>query len=175
MKRIHVLTAVALFLAVLLVACSAAGGREPAAGTEPTPATDEPATSEVTPEGTPADEVTHGGPIVDYVSLVDALRFAGTTVEPVEGLQQPFFEPMAQVVEVNGERLQIFEFADEEAALAAAETVSENGTSVGPTMLTWQDTPHFYRVDRLIVLYVGSDAGALDLLQEVLGEQFAGG
>lgn len=175
MKHIHILTAISLFLAVLLVACTAADGREPAAGAERMPATDEPATTEATPEGTPADTVTHGGPIVDYVSLVDALRFAGATVEPVEGLQQPFFEPMAQVVEVNGERLQIFEFPGEEAAQAAAETVAESGTSVGTTMLTWQDTPHFYRVDRLIVLYVGSDAGTLDLLQEVLGEQFAGG
>jgi hypothetical protein len=134
-----------------------------------------PATVAVTPEAKVTDEVTHGGPIEDYVSLVDALRFAGATVQPVEGLQQPFFEPMAQVVEVNGERLQIFEFADEEAAQAAAAMVSADGTSIGPNMLTWQDTPHFYRVDRLIALYVGSDDDVLNLLQEGLGEPFAGG
>lgn len=136
---------------------------------------EEPATVEDTPEGTPADEVTHSGPIVDYVSLVDALRATGATVEPVEGLQQPFFDPLAQVVEVNGERVQIFEFSDEEAAVAAAETVSPGGSSIGTTMLTWQDTPHFYRVDRLIVLYVGSDEDMLTLLQQAVGEPFAGG
>lgn len=178
MKRVSLFSLFALFLTLLLVACSP-GGSEPAAVSETTPAAGEPggepATVEVTPEGSTNDEVTHGGPIEDYVSLVDALRFAGATVQPVEGLQQPFFDPQAQVVEVDGEQIQIFEFADEEAARAAADTVSASGSSVGTTMLTWQDTPHFYRVNRLIILYVGSDRDVLDLLQQVLGPQFAGG
>lgn len=182
MKRTAPLTIATLLLALLLIACTPSGD-EPAAVTETTPVagqassrlTDEPATVEATPKGTPADEVTHGGPIEDYISMVDALRATGASVKPVEGLQQPFFEPQAQVVEVNGERVQIFEFADEEAAQAAAGTVSESGSSIGPTMLTWQDTPHFYRVDRLILLYVGSDRRVLDLLQQALGVPFAGG
>ena len=178
MRRISPFSLIALFLALLLVACSP-GGSEPASVLESTPAAGEPggqpATVEETPEGAADDEVTHGGPIEDYVSLVDALRFAGATVQPVEGVQQPFFDPQAQIVEVDGERIQIFEFAGEETALAAADTVSAGGSSVGTTMLTWQDTPHFYRVHRLIVLYVGSDRDVLDLLQQVLGPQFAGG
>jgi hypothetical protein len=37
------------------------------------------------------------------------------------------------------------------------------------------DTPHVYKRDRLIVLYVGHSAGQLKLLAAVLGPPFAEG
>ncbi len=171
MKHIRQRTPLILLFAALLAAC-AAGGNEPAAA----PEDEQPATVEATPATTPAgEEVTHGGPIEDYVSAVDALRFTGATVQPAGTLSQPFFEPQAQVVELNGERVQIFVFPDEEAAVQAAGTVSPDGSSVGATMLTWQDTPHFYRANRVIFLYVGSDQSILDVLQEAIGQPFAAG
>ena len=42
-------------------------------------------------------------------------------------------------------------------------------------MITWIDTPHFYKAGKIIVLYIGSDATVLDLLKGALGPQFAGG
>jgi hypothetical protein len=42
-------------------------------------------------------------------------------------------------------------------------------------MLTWVDTPHFYKAGRIIVLYLGSDQAVLDVLNQILGQQFAGG
>lgn len=119
--------------------------------------------------------VSHGGDVTGYVTLLDALRAAGAQVEPGESLSQPFFEPQAQIISVNGHDVQVFEFADAVTAEAAAETVSADGTSVGTSMMTWMDTPHFFRVDKLILLYVGSDQATLELLQEVAGPQFAGG
>ena len=38
----------------------------------------------------------------------------------------------------------------------------------------WMSDPHFYRYDRVIVLYVGTSPAMLDLLTRVLGPQFAG-
>jgi hypothetical protein len=38
----------------------------------------------------------------------------------------------------------------------------------------WLSTPHFYKADKLIVLYVGEDAGITDTLSDVLGPQIAG-
>lgn len=119
--------------------------------------------------------VSHGGDVTGYVSLVDALRAAGAQVEAGDTLSQPFFDPQAQVISVDGQDVQVFEFADAAAASAAAGTVSADGTSVGTSMMTWMDTPHFFRVEKLILLYVGSDQATLELLQEVAGPQFAGG
>ena len=57
---------------------------------------------------------------------------------------------------------------------AEAAQMAPDGGSNATTMITWVDTPHFYKAGRIIVLYVGSNAAILSLLEEVLGPQFAG-
>jgi hypothetical protein len=122
---------------------------------------------------TPADS-SHGGPVTDYVSLVDALRAQGATVEPSGDVSQPFFTVEGQVIRVDSQDVQVFEYADEAAADAEAELVAPDGSSVGTSMVSWVAPPHFYKVGRLVVLYVGDDATTIDLLEAVLGPQLAG-
>lgn len=131
-----------------------------------------PAATPTTPaEGT---EAAHGGEIGGYVELVDVLRQAGASVEPQGAVQQEFFPVGAQVIQVDGQDVQVFEFADPEAQQAAAAQISPDGSTIGTTMVTWVEPPHFWAKGRVIVLYVGSDAGTIDLLGQVLGEQIAG-
>jgi hypothetical protein len=97
-------------------------------------------------------------------------------VEPGDSVEQAIFEPVVgQIIKVNGQDVQVFEFESEESAQTAAETISPDGSSTSTTMITWIATPHFYRAGKVIVLYVGEDSGVLSVLAEVLGEQFAGG
>ncbi len=117
---------------------------------------------------------THGGPVKDYISLVDNLRATGATVEPAGELTQPFFSVNGRVIVVNGGDVQVFKYADAAAAEAEAALVSPDGSSVGTSMVAWVAPPHFYRADRLIVLYVGDSTDAIDVLEAVLGQQFAG-
>ncbi|GAB4577342.1 MAG: hypothetical protein Fur0022_00730 [Anaerolineales bacterium] len=112
--------------------------------------------------------------VTDYDSLVEALRAAGATVEPADPVSQPFFGPEGQVLKVNGQDVQVFEYPDDAAAERDAETISPDGSSTTTTMITWIDAPHFYKTGKLIVLYVGSEEGTLQLLESVLGPQFAG-
>jgi len=123
--------------------------------------------------GAPAAD-SHGGPVTDYASLVDALRAQGATIEPNGDVSQPFFTVEGQVIGANGQDIQVFEYADEAAADVEAELLAPDGSSVGTTMVTWVGSPHFYAAGRLIVLYVGDGATTLDLLETVLGPQFAG-
>jgi hypothetical protein len=123
------------------------------------------------PAATPV--VSHGGEVEDLVSLIDALRAAGAEVEPAGEVEQPFFEPVGQLIRVNGVDVQVFEFADQETRLAAQAEISPDGSSVGTNMITWIDTPHFWGQGRLIVLYVGSDAGLATLLTSALGAEAA--
>lgn len=117
---------------------------------------------------------TDGGAAMDYASLVEALEAAGATLETLEESQLSLFDIAAQSIVVNGTQVQIFEFLDEAEAQAAAATVGEDGTSIGDAVMRWTDAPHFYQMGRLIVLYVGSDADVLSLLESVLGPHFAG-
>ena len=71
-----------------------------------------------------------GGPVKDYVSLVDNLRAAGATVDPAGTVVADYFAPQGQVLTVNGERVETFEFASAEEADAVAEGVSASGSSI---------------------------------------------
>lgn len=126
------------------------------------------------PQPSPEVPVSHGGPVRDYVSLVDALRAAGATVEPVGEVTQPFFAVSGWMIRVNDGDVQVFEYEDEVAAEADATRVSPDGSAIGTTSILWVGSPHFFRTGRLIALYVGDEPNVLDLLQSVLGPQFAG-
>ncbi len=113
--------------------------------------------------------------VMDYDTLVDTLESAGTTVEPAGTVTQPFFTPLGQVINVEGQDVQVFEYDDEADADGEADLVSPDGSSVGTSMMTWIATPHFYKSGRVIVLYVGDQNVTIDLLEDTLGSQFAGG
>lgn len=116
----------------------------------------------------------HGGPVKDYVSLVDNLRGAGATVDPSGENQGAFFETANYQIMVNGAPVDVYEFADSAGADKAAATVSSDGTSINKSELKLSGSPHYYKNAKLIVVYIGEDKTALNSLSKVLGEQFAG-
>jgi len=75
---------------------------------------------------------------------------------------------------VDGEMVQVFTYPSAEAAAAEADLVSQTGSSVGITMVSWIGPPHFYLKESLLVLYVGENEEVLGLLEDTLGCQFAG-
>ena len=109
-----------------------------------------------------------------YDELVAALRDNGSAVESLDPISQPFFVPEGRVISVDGSEVQVFEYPNEEDALLAAGTISSDGGSIGTTMVSWIEAPHFFRSGSLIVLYVGEEDVVVDALKAVLGPQIAG-
>ncbi len=161
MKIYLALTIVIFMLTALSTGCA---GPQP---TKPTPPPTAP------PAPTPP-VVSHGGPVTDYISLFDNLRAAGATVEPAGEISQPFFSVKGNAITVDGENVQVFEYADTTTADAEAALVSPDGSSIGTTMVSWVATPHFYKTGKLIVLYVGDNTGVISVLEDLLNPQFAG-
>ncbi len=118
--------------------------------------------------------VSHGGPVTDYVSLIDNLRAAEATVEPAGDISQPFFSVTGNIIVVNGDDVQVFEYEDAATAEAEATLVSSDSSSVGTSMISWVAPPHFYKTEKLIVLYVGESESVTGALEDVLDPQFAG-
>jgi hypothetical protein len=112
--------------------------------------------------------------VEDQASLIAALQAAGATVETGEPISQVFFSPEGSIIKVNGADGQVFEYESVEAMENEAAQVAPDGGSIGTSMVTWMDTPHFYKAGHIIVLYVGSDESVLSLLENALGPQFAG-
>ena len=113
-------------------------------------------------------------PVGSFDEFVAAARSAGATAESAGTVSQVFFEPEGKVVSIDGQDVQVFEFAGEEEVDAAVQSISQDGSSIGTSMVTWVAAPHFYKGGRLIVLYVGEDGGVIEVLDQVLGPQFAG-
>jgi hypothetical protein len=112
--------------------------------------------------------------IEDQASFLAALQVEGATAEIADPITQDFFSVEGQIIRVNGMDVQVFEYESAEAMANEASQVAPDGGSIGTSMVNWIDTPHFFKAGRIIVLYLGSDQTVLNLLEKVLGPQFAG-
>lgn len=107
--------------------------------------------------------------------LISVFEDAGATVSLAETLDQSFFTVEAQVVLINEiQALQVYEYPDEKSAMAEVALVAPSGSPIGTSQVSWMMPPHFYHSGHLVVIYIGADADTLELLDTVLGNQFAG-
>lgn len=134
--------------------------------------------------------VSHGGPVRDHVSFVDNLRARGLTVEPTgQTRMMPLDVPAADLAVSGGPirgraAMLSFDYNDTDlgrdgrgAAEQDAAEITQDLTSVrvvsGAKSLP-SGPSHFYRRERLIVMYVGTDSEMLRVLVDLFGPQFAG-
>jgi hypothetical protein len=125
--------------------------------------------------GGPVGQTPTREPVLDRLSLVDALRAAGASVGAAGEVTQPFFTVRGQIITVDGQAVQVYEYTAASTAEAEAGQVAPDGRTVGTIRMAWLGTPHFYRTGRLLLLYVGDDAGTLRQLETLVGPAFAGG
>lgn len=110
--------------------------------------------------------------VSDLETLIEALREAGYQVKTLGEIEDPFFESVAEAIEVNGQYVQVYAFDGEAEAAAAAAAVSAGGTIIGTSTVDWIEPPHFYAHGKLLAIYAGSDEAVLEGLQASLGEPF---
>ena len=139
--------------------------------------------AQASPQNTPSVQNTPGDPM-NYHDLVAKLRASGAKVMPGAAISQPFMDVQGRTLAVNGEQLQVYEYAsvadaDEQAARISPDgtaftTVSSSGTPVGAVQVDWIKPPHLYKAGRIIVIYIGTNNAVMHLLEGILGKQFAG-
>ena len=123
---------------------------------------------------------------MEYASLMQELREAGATVEFVSDIKrpQPIFHATGKSITINGEPAQVYEFQDEATAQAEAQKVRADGATIGPkptegkpgmiVSINWIAPPHWYHSGKVIVVYLGENQAIMELLEGLLGTQFAG-
>jgi len=122
----------------------------------------------------PGPARTNAAPL-DAEALIEALAAAGAEVENGGAVEQLFFSVDGQILRVNGQDVQVFEYPDTAARQADSEQISPDGSTIGTTMVTWIDRPNFWAKDVLIVLYVGQDETTVGALTAIMGERLTGG
>lgn len=154
--------ALALLLAFALAGCGQRNQPEPTSPPAVTQGTDNPTAT--TAGGITAIDSTQ--------ALLDALGKAGIAINPTGPIDQPFFSVKGSSYEAGKGYLQIFEYADQAAAESDAAKVKPDG-SIDGFSPSWVASPHFYRLGRLIVIYLGDEASDLAGLKSVLGDPVA--
>jgi hypothetical protein len=115
--------------------------------------------------------------LVSSADLVRALTRGGATAAehgraPRDAF--PFFSPRATRLSVGGDDVHVFQYPTADEAIREAAHISPAGSPIATTQVTWMSPPRFYRKDRLIVLYVGTDPAVARALEGLLGRPFAG-
>ncbi|WP_374686112.1 hypothetical protein [Promineifilum sp.] len=191
MKRQLTMLILLLLLPVLLVACGdesapistgEQGGQVPAPDTLNTNGDDasagdvEPGDAETIGQPAAGDAGGESMPAAgDMLPFADAWTAAGAAVSLGGDVPSPLFEGSnGQTYLVNDEEIQVYQFADEAEAEAAAATISPDGGMINDVSVRWAGAPHFYRQGNTIVVYIGGDIATLDLLGGSFGEPFAG-
>ncbi len=114
------------------------------------------------------------GKVSDYQSLIAAIQSRGLLVEQKETIDDSAFAVPTKVISVAGMDIQVYEFESESDTDAAKQIISPDGTEIGLSVIRWIDNPHFYSQGKLIVQYIGQNPEILNLLDSLLGNQFAG-
>jgi hypothetical protein len=118
-----------------------------------------------------------GDAVAHLASFTRALLEAGheVHVRPGDRWLQRFFLVPDRVVKIDDHELHVFEYAT--VAKREQISISRDGTRISSgrdleAIIEW--TPHFYRSDRLLVLFLGDDPVVIETMNLLLGPQFAG-
>lgn len=87
-----------------------------------------------------------------------------------------FFKVKGKTYEINNGYLSLYEYDSDAAADLEADinTITDNGTKVNGTDVTWNTAAHIYKKGRVVAIYDGDNADVLTALKEVLGAPILG-
>jgi hypothetical protein len=108
--------------------------------------------------------------------LVSALAALSAPVREADRFDPAPLPGQGVLLCVGHEEVRVYVFPTEEARLAAAGSIDPTDLShVGTSIVEWTGNPRFWQRDRILVLYVGTDAPTEALLTSVMGPPFARG
>jgi hypothetical protein len=91
-----------------------------------------------------------------------------------ERISKPYLSVPGNIVQVNGQPVQVFQYADAAALAADVASLAPNASSIDGRPVVWPAAPHFWRKGGLLALAVSNDQALVELISRVLGAQFAG-
>lgn len=127
--------------------------------------------------------------ITNQEQFIDYLRTRELTVDIVDRSRQRFLKSSGTLLCVSGAslkhdaHLQVYTYPDSRTLQIDIQQIQPDGSTIiqpvpdggGQALgIEWVDPPHFFKHERLLILYSGDDHAMLNLLTEILGSQFAG-
>lgn len=104
--------------------------------------------------------------------IYNTLKVMKAQVEVGDEVKRDFFDSEGRAFIVNGESVEVHEFDSKDDVDEAVAKIASDGSIAGAP--AWKSPVHFFRTDRVIVLYLGNNPQTLQALETSTGEQFAG-
>lgn len=124
---------------------------------------------------TPAASTPAAAPAYSALDLLSDLASQNASVEAAPGrITKPYLSVPGIIMRVNGQPVQVFQYADAAALAADVAGLAPNAGSINGVPLAWPAAPHFWRKGGLLALAVTDDAALVDLVSRVMGPAFAG-
>lgn len=183
--------AIGLFILLMMAGCGTSPTAAPSVGATPGPRGAVPQSPLASPSpriGSPSAIASPARSTGAQSGFADRLRSKGLTVEHVAEASQPFLRTVGARLRLSGgtlaqpTELQVYTYDDpalaaDDAARVQPDTSvrwAEPDGNVKTISFAWVAPPHFFRQERVLVLYTGTDPAVLTLLTDLLGAQFAG-
>ena len=110
----------------------------------------------------------------DGASVIEELRAQNIEVREIDRIAETALGVPMVVYAVPGGELQVYGYPTEDAAAAAAASISADGMKIGTSAPLWIGPPHFFRRGETIVNHLGEGADVLAALRRILGPPIAG-
>ncbi len=127
------------------------------------------------PTASPAPAAQAIEPVYTTQNLLADLTVQGAQSTAASGrITKPYLSVPGIIVMVNGQPLQVFQYADAAALAVDVAGLAPTASSINGIPLAWPAAPHFWRKDGLLVLAVTNDPTLVELVGSVMGPAFAG-
>lgn len=113
-----------------------------------------------------------------YNELIRNLETMGYTVE-VEDVEKSILSGERKWLTLNGsENISVYLYKNRDKMEKDASYLSDDGYSYNDgkksIIIEWVSYPHFFKSQNMIVLYVGENSEIVNVLEKLVGPQFAG-
>ncbi len=113
-----------------------------------------------------------------YNELIRNLETMGYTVE-VEDVEKSILSGERKWLTLNGsENISVYLYKNRDKMEKDASYLSDDGYSYNDgkksIIIEWVSYPHFFKSENMIVLYVGENSEIVNVLEKLVGPQFAG-
>lgn len=106
--------------------------------------------------------------------LSQHLEHEGRRPGALERAEDTMLKGTRYILPFSGGELQLFAYPDPDAAARDLLLVEEDGSAVDGIQISWEQQPHFFLRDNVIVLYEGEKTEVLSLLERLCGAQIRG-
>lgn len=108
-------------------------------------------------------------------SLVVDLATRGVAVTVADGrIVKPYLSAFGVIMRVNDQPLQVFVYPNEASLVVDIIGLADDASSVDGIPLSWAAAPHFWRKGPVLLVAVTDDVELVELIDGIIGTQFAG-